>query len=75
MADQTFFQADAVTPAWIREQMELHGKSSKDLSQDLNINHSVISVWINGGRPMSKAPKAMFYFYFDNLRIKKENGI
>lgn len=71
---ETNFNIDLdVTPEWVRNQMKEHNKTSNDLSNDLKINHSTISLWINGRQEMTKAPKAMFYFYFDNIRLRAKN--
>lgn len=55
---------DIVTPEWIRERMKVLNIHTKDLVQQLGITPSEISVFVNGKRPMSRAMRAMFYYYF-----------
>ncbi len=72
--DKAEMTPEGVGHSWIREQMEIHGVNSKKLCEDLNINHAVISAWLTGYRPMSKAPKAMFFYYFNSLKLCKEKS-
>lgn len=53
-----------VTPEWIRERMDALSLPIKSLVKHLGITSSEISVFINGKRPMSRAVRSMFYYYF-----------
>lgn len=68
---------DIVTPEWIRERMEALNIHTKDLVQQLGITPSEISVFVNGKRPMSRAMRAMFYYYFltFELNARAHSGV
>lgn len=66
------FDADMITPEWVREQMERYGVRPKDLVHQTGIYASSISELINGNRPMSVPVKALFFYYFQTKRLGYE---
>lgn len=72
VANTFSFQADSISPEWIREQMQLYGIRPKDLVHQLGINSSNISELINGKRPLSTPVSALFYYYFQTKRLGYE---
>lgn len=62
-----------VNSEWIKKKMDEHGIKLKDIVTDTGLNNTQLSVLINGGKPLSDAMKAMFYFYFRSKEIKDES--
>ena len=62
-----------VNAEWIKKKMEKQGIQLKDIVADTGLNKTQLSVLINGGKPLSDAMKAMFYFYFRSKEIKDES--
>ena len=68
---------DLVTPEWIKERMDTLHIHTKDLVKQLGITPSEISVFVNGKRPMSRAMRSMFYYYFltFELNVRTHFGV
>lgn len=59
-----------ITPEQLQADVKKHGLKLKTIAIETGVGASNISAWVTGLRPMTKAVKAMFFYYFKN----KENG-
>ena len=62
---------EQVTPQYISEQMQALGLNQADLVKELGINPSSISEYLSSYTKLSKAGKAMFYYYFEYKKLLK----
>lgn len=63
--------ADEVEPDWISDKMLNMGVTLKDIHQDTGVDRLNLSSWIEGLQPMSQDVKAMFFYYFESLQLRK----
>lgn len=54
-----------VTPMYIVNKMKDIGLKQADVSKQLNIDKSTISLFLSGEKPLTKIHKSLFYFYFE----------
>lgn len=54
-----------VTPMYIVNKMKEIGLKQSDVSKQLNIDKSTISLFLSGEKPLTKVHKSLFYFYFE----------
>lgn len=54
----------------VRADMEKYGLQQKDLVKLLNIDKASINILLNGGRELTKYQKAMFYYFFEYMKLK-----
>lgn len=64
VAKVMYIELDGITPEWIKENMKRIGIYQRDLSRQIGINETSISLYLNGKRTMTKAVQALFYYYF-----------
>ncbi len=57
---------------WIITQLDELGISRNDLVQDLMLDKSSLSLFLNNKRKMNKSVKAAFFYYFAYKRLQKE---
>jgi hypothetical protein len=55
---------------WVKKNMEDLGIRVTDIVNDTGVDKTNISAWANGTRPMSQPVKAMFFNYFNLLKLK-----
>jgi hypothetical protein len=55
---------DVVTSEWIRDIISRNHISIKNLGEDLSVNKTTLSAYVNAGKPLSKEARAMFFYYF-----------
>lgn len=65
--------ADNVEPDWICNKMLNMGVKLKDIHQDTGVDSLNLSSWIEGLQPMSQDVKAMFFYYFESLQLRKDS--
>jgi len=63
---------EQVTPQYILDQMQVLGLHRSDLMKDLKINGPTISSYLSGYTNLSKAGKAMFYYYFKFKKLEND---
>ena len=56
--------ASKVDIKWINKKMLETGIRIKDISTDTGLDQNELSILLNGGSPLSKPMKALFYYYF-----------
>lgn len=64
---------DDVEPGWISDKMLNMGITLKDIHQDTGIDRLNLSSWINGLQPISQDVKAMFFYYFESIELRKNS--
>jgi hypothetical protein len=57
---------------WVESQMNELGITRNDLIQDLMIDKSSLSLFLNNKRKMNKSVKAAFFYYLAYKRLQKE---
>ena len=60
---------EEITTQYISEQMQALGLHQFDLARDLKIDASNINHYLAGRTNLSKAGKAMFYYYFEYKKL------
>lgn len=63
---------DIVTPEWVRGRMKELDLYGRDLSRQTTLDEQTVSRLINGKRPMTKAVKALFYYYFLTYELNRK---
>lgn len=61
-----------ITGEWIREQMEIYGIKPKDVIRQTGLTQSEISLFLSGKRNMTRAIRALFYYYFLTYRLNRD---
>lgn len=61
-----------ITPEWIQEQMQEYDIRPKDLTRQLGLNASEVSLLLSGKRNMTRSIRSMFYYYFLSYRLSKD---
>lgn len=64
---------DEVEPLWISDQMLNMGVTMKDILHDTGVDRLALSSWIEGLQPMSQDVKAMFFYYFESVQLRKNS--
>ena len=54
----------------VRANMEKYSLQQKDLVKLLDIDKASINILLNGGRELTKYQKAMFYYFFEYMKLK-----
>lgn len=54
----------------VRADMEKYSLQQKDLVKLLDIDKASINILLNGGRELTKYQKAMFYYFFEYMKLK-----
>lgn len=54
----------------VRTDMEKYGLQQKDLVKLLDIDKSSINILLSGGRNLTKYQKAMFFYFFEYMKLK-----
>lgn len=62
---------DEVEPLWISDKMLNMGITIKDILRDTGIDRLSLTAWIEGLQPMSQDVKAMFFYYFESIQLRK----
>lgn len=62
---------EEINPEWVRNRMEEFGLKRGDLIRQLDIDASSLSQILTGKRGMTKAVKALFFYYFNTYRLTK----
>lgn len=58
---------DAVSDAWVKEQMTAHGISAADLAKAFHVDRPAMSRVLNNEAGFTRWHKAAFWFYFSSL--------
>jgi len=59
---------------WIETQLNELGISRNDITQDLMLDKSSLSLLLSGKRKMNKSVKAAFFYYFAYKRLQREKN-
>lgn len=54
----------------VRADMVKYSLQQKDLVKLLDIDKASINILLNGGRELTKYQKAMFYYFFEHMKLK-----
>lgn len=71
MDNNILTEIDPIDHEWVAQKMKQHGLKSVDLCRETTIEKSNMSLLLSGTRKMNKSVKAMFYYYFRYLELKK----
>lgn len=64
-------ECTVVTPHWIQEVMHVKGLKLKRIAEETGVDYTQLSSVVTGDRPLSKAMKAMFFYYLLSKPDKK----
>ncbi|AMP98419.1 hypothetical protein AY601_1502 [Pedobacter cryoconitis] len=64
---------DEVEPLWISDKMLNMGITLKDILRDTGVDRLSLTSWIEGLQPMSQDVKAMFFYYFESIQLRKNS--
>lgn len=62
---------EIVTPEWIQEQINKIGLYNKDITRQLGVTNSEMSLFLSGKKPLSLKVRSMFYYYFETWRLRE----
>lgn len=65
---------DDVEPEWIRDKMLNLGITLNDIHHDTGIDKLNLSSYINGPQLLDQDVKAMFFYYFECIQLKKNQN-
>lgn len=55
---------------WIKKQMLKLGIKVKQMADETGVDHTQLTAYMNGTRPLSATVKAMFFFYFETKQLE-----
>ena len=61
-----------ITIEWVKQKMEEFGIKRNDLTKQLAIDQSTLSLYFSGERGLTRTAKAAFYYYFLTYELNRD---